>query len=72
MSRERNKDAVDGVASDIAKNIEPALAAAINGGKRHVDSETAHRVAAAIARDSDKGPGALRDISDYMREARKR
>lgn len=73
MSRSsKAKEAVEGIAEDIAKKAEPALAGVLSGGKRYVDSETAHRIAAAIARDSDKGAGALRDIAEYAKEARRR
>lgn len=74
MSRsDRAKEAADAVAADIATRAEPGIARAMTGGKSdRVDSETSHRIAAAFARDMEKGPGAIRKMSEYAKEARRK
>lgn len=69
-SRDSNKAAADALAEEIATKAEPELARALSGGKTQVTSETAHRMAAAIARDSDRG--IRRPMAEYIREANRR
>jgi hypothetical protein len=69
-ARENRKAAQEALAADIAKSAEPGLARAISGGDTQVSSETAHRISAAMARDSDRGH--TRTMSEYINEARRR
>jgi len=65
------KDAADALAADIAQKAEPALARMLtNGTSTVVNSETAHRIASAMARDADKGH--TRPMHEYINEARRR
>lgn len=70
-ARVDRSEAAQELASEIATRAEPALAAALTGGRStQVDSETAHRMSAAIARDRDRG--ITRATSHYVNEARRR
>lgn len=68
--KQANQDAKEALAADIATKAEPDLARAISGGDVRVTSETAHRMAAVIARDADKGIS--RHISEIIKEATRR
>ncbi len=70
-ARDDHKAAVDAEAADYAKAT-PAMNACLTGGKSAapIDSETAHRVAASIARDTDRGHS--RPLAEHVREARRR
>lgn len=70
-ARADRTDAAQELAAEIATRAEPAVAAALTGGRgTQVDSETAHRIAAAVARDRDRGH--VRSTAEYVREAQRR
>lgn len=69
--RQSHQEAVEGLAADIAQKAEPAIALALTGGRSTtVSSEQSAYIAAAIARDQDKG--GTRPLSEYVNEARRR
>jgi hypothetical protein len=68
--REANRAAVESMAETIATKAEPALAHVLTGGTGRMNTDQAHYIAAAIARDSDAGR--TRPISEYVNEARRR
>lgn len=53
--RDDHQQAVEGLASDIAERAEPHIAQHLTkSSSTRVDSETAHRIAAEIARNADR------------------
>lgn len=70
--KELHRQAVEETAADLAKHGTPAINAALSGGKStaQLSSEDAHRVAAAIARDQEKGH--VRPTAEYIRETKRR